>query len=205
MAGASEFRKVCLTVATVFTNHETQLVAQAQNGDRNAFSELVRIHAQGVLNVIHRMCGDMQIAEDAAQETFIQAWLNLSSYRPQTSLRNWLYRIAVNAATDMLRREKRILPDNIEDLHLTDGRPSLESLVSQRERINLVQKAILSLPDASRAVLVLREYEGLSYQEISSTLDIPVGTVMSRLNYARTLLKAKLEPQLSLQLEVENG
>ena len=65
--------------------NETELVTRAQNGDRNAFSELVRMHAQGVLNVIYRMCGDMQIAEDAAQETFIQAWLRLSSYRPRTS------------------------------------------------------------------------------------------------------------------------
>ncbi|MBE0681658.1 MAG: sigma-70 family RNA polymerase sigma factor [Anaerolineales bacterium] len=188
---------------TVQTANEAQLVTQAQNGDRNAFSELVRLHAQGVLNVIHRMCGDVQMAEDAAQETFIRAWQNLSSYRPGTPLRNWLYRIAVNAGTDMLRKEKRILPDAIEDLHLTDGRPGLESLVSQQERTALVQKAILSLPDASRAVLVLREYEGLSYQEISSTLDIPVGTVMSRLSYARNLLKSKLEPHLSL-LEVEH-
>ena len=190
-------------MVTVYTANETQLVTQAQNGDRNAFSELVRLHAQGVLNVIYRMCGDVHLAEDAAQETFIRAWQNLSSYRPQTSLRNWLYRIAVNVGTDMLRKEKRILPDAIEDLHLTDGGPGLESLVSQQERTVLVQIAILSLPDASRAVLVLREYEGLSYQEISSTLDIPVGTVMSRLSYARNLLKSKLEPQLAL-LEVEH-
>ncbi|NJC98262.1 MAG: sigma-70 family RNA polymerase sigma factor [Anaerolineae bacterium] len=191
------------TVATVQTVHETELVKSAQNGDRSAFGELVREHAQGVLNVVHRMCGDAQLAEDAAQETFIRAWQNLSSYRPQTSLRNWLYRIAVNAATDMLRKEKRILPDDIDDLHLPDGRPGVESLVSQQERITIVQKAILALPEASRAVLVLREYEGFSYQEISSTLDVPVGTVMSRLNYARKLLKEKLQPQLSL-LEAEH-
>ena len=190
-------------MVTVQTANEAQLVTQAQSGDRNAFSELVRLHAQGVLNVIYRMCGDVQLAEDAAQETFIRAWQNLSSYRPQTSLRNWLYRIAVNVGTDMLRKEKRIFPNAIEDLHLTDSGPGLESLVSQQERTALVQKAILSLPDASRAVLVLREYEGLSYQEISSTLDIPVGTVMSRLSYARNLLKSKLEPQLAL-LEVEH-
>jgi RNA polymerase sigma-70 factor (ECF subfamily) len=190
-------------VVTVSTANEAQLVTQAQNGDRNAFSELVRLHAQGVLNVIYRMCGDVQLAEDAAQETFIRAWQNLSSYRPQTSLRNWLYRIAVNAGTDMLRKEKRIVPDAIEDLHLSDGQPGLESLLLQQERTVSVQKAILSLPDASRAVLVLREYEGLSYQEISSTLDIPLGSVMSRLSYARSLLKAKLEPQLSL-LEAEH-
>ena len=162
-----------------------------------------RVHAQGVLNVVYHMCGDMLIAEDAAQETFIRAWQKLPGYRPQTPLRNWLYRIAFNAGMDMIRKNKRILPDDISDLHLSDGQPGLETLVAEQERTKLVQNAILSLPDASRAVLVLREYEGLSYQEISSTLDIPVGTVMSRLNYARNLLKSKLEPQLSL-LEAEH-
>ena len=181
---------------------EAEFVRNAQSGDRNAFSELVRIHARGVFNVVYRMCGDELIAEDAAQETFIRAWQNLSSYRPQTPLRNWLYRIAFNAGMDMLRKEKRILPNAIEDMQLTDGQPGLESLVSQQERTQLVQKAILSLPDASRAVLVLREYEDMSYQEISSTLDIPVGTVMSRLNYARKLLKEKLKEKLS-QVEAE--
>ncbi len=181
---------------------ETEFVRSAQSGDRNAFSELVSIHARGVLNVIYRMCGDTQLAEDAAQETFIRAWLNLSAYRPETSLRNWLYRIAVNAATDMLRKEKRILPDALEDLQLRDPKPGPEAIFAQGERTALIQKAILSLPDASRAVLTLREYEGLSYHDISSTLDIPLGTVMSRLNYARTLLKDRLEQKL-LQVEAE--
>ena len=184
--------------------NEVELVTRAQNGERNAFSELVRLHARGVMNVIYRMCGDEQLSEDAAQEAFIRAWLNLSSYRPQTSLRNWLYRIAVNAATDMLRKEKRILPNDIEDLQLTDERPGPESLVSQQERTVLVQKAVLSLPDSSRAVLVLREYEGRSYHEIADALDIPIGSVMSRLNYARKLLKEKLERKLFLQVEAEH-
>lgn len=190
-------------VATVFTARETELVIRAQNGDRNAFSELVCIHAQGVRNVVYRMCGDAQIAEDAAQETFIQAWLHLSSFRPQASLRNWLYRIGVNAATDMLRKQKRILPDELENLQLSDPQLGPEALFSQEERTIQVQKAILSLPETSRAVLVLREYEGLSYHEISDSLDIPVGTVMSRLNYARKLLKEKLEQSFLLQAEAE--
>ncbi|HMD81128.1 MAG TPA: sigma-70 family RNA polymerase sigma factor [Anaerolineales bacterium] len=189
-------------MVTVVEVSETEFVRSAQSGDRNAFSELVSIHARGVLNVIYRMCGDTQLAEDAAQETFIRAWLNLSSYRPETSLRNWLYRIAVNAATDMLRKEKRILPDALEDLQLQDPKPGPEAIFSQGERTALIQKAILSLPAASRAVLTLREYEGLSYHDISSTLDIPLGTVMSRLNYARTLLKDRLEQNL-LQVEAE--
>jgi len=192
------------SVATVTAINETELVTRAQHGDRNAFSELVSMHARGVLNVIYRMCGDEQLAEDAAQEAFIQAWLHLPSYRPQTPLRNWLYRIAVNAATDKFRKEKRILPKDIEDLHLTDERPGPESLVSQQERTVLVQKAVLSLPEASRAVLVLREYEEMSYHEIADALDIPVGTVMSRLNYARKLLKDKLEQELFLQVEAEH-
>jgi RNA polymerase sigma-70 factor (ECF subfamily) len=190
------------SVATITAVNETELVTRAQNGERTAFNELVRIHAQGVLNVIFRMCGDVQVAEDAAQETFIRAWLNLASYRPQTSLRNWLYRIAVNAATDMLRKEKRILPKALEDLQLRDPKPGPEAAFSLEERTALIQRAILSLPDASRAVLILREYEGLSYHDISSTLDIPIGTVMSRLNYARKLLKDKLEQKL-LQVEAE--
>ena len=191
-------------MVTVLAVGETELVSRAQSGERNAFGELVSIHASGVLNVIYRMCGDSQIAEDAAQETFIQAWQHLSSYSPRTSLRNWLYRIAVNTATDMLRREKRVLPNAVEDLQLEDPGPGPEALYSQEERANLVRRAVLSLPEASRAVLVLREYEGFSYHEIADALDIPVGTVMSRLSYARNLLKDKLEPQLFVQAEAEH-
>ena len=191
-------------MTSISQDNETELVTRAQGGDRNAFSELVRSHAQGVLHVIYRMCGDMSVAEDAAQETFIQAWLQLRSYRPGSSLRNWLYRIAVNTAVDMLRKEKRILPGAVEDLRLTDPQPGPEALAANSERAETVQEAVLALPDASRAVLVLREYQGLSYQEIAETLDIPVGTVMSRLNYARKLLREKLEAQLFLFAEAEN-
>ena len=191
-------------MVTVTAVNETELITRAKNGERNAFSELVCIHAQGVRNVIYRMCGDAQIAEDAAQETFIQAWLHLSSYRPQTSLRNWLYRIAFNAATDMLRKEKRILPNALEDLPLSDPLPGPEAVFSQEERTTLVKKAILSLPDACRAVLVLREYEEMSYHEIAEALDIPLGTVMSRLNYARKLLKERLGRKLLIQMEVDH-
>lgn len=184
--------------------NEIELVTRAQSGDRNAFGELVHMHAQGVLHVVYRMCGDAQMAEDAAQETFIQAWLKLGTFRPGTSLRSWLYRIAVNTAIDMLRKEKRILPGAVEDLELTDPRPSPEALAASSERAITVQKAVLALPNASRAVLVLKEYEGLSYREIAEALDIPVGTVMSRLNYARTLLRESLEVELSSYAEAEH-
>lgn len=191
-------------MTSISQTNQIELVTRAQNGDRNAFSELVRAHARGVIHVIYRMCGDMQVAEDAAQETFIQAWLKLRSYRPGTSLRNWLYQIAVNTAIDMLRKEKRILPGAVEDMQLTDSEPGPETRAAISERAQAVQKAVLSLPEASRAVLVLREYEGLSYQEIAEALDIPLGTVMSRLNYARKLLKEKLEVLFFSYAEAEH-
>lgn len=184
--------------------NESELVSKAQHGDRNAFSELVRTHANRVLGVVYRMCGDSQLAEDAAQETFIQAWLRMKSYRHQSSFRNWLYRIAVHTAIDMLRKEKRILPDAIETLKLVDISAGPELIVVNTEHAEVIRNAVVVLPDASRAVLVLREYEGLSYQEIADTLDIPVGTVMSRLNYARKLLRGKLEVALFQYAEAEN-
>ncbi len=184
--------------------NEIELVTKAQIGDRSAFSELVRMHAQGVLNVVYRMCGNKQLAEDAAQETFIQAWLRLPSFRPKSSLRNWLYRIAVNTAIDMLRKEKRILSNAVEDLSLMDSHPGPEAMLVCDEQTELIQKTVVGLPEGSRSVLVLREYEGLSYQEIAKTLEIPIGTVMSRLNYARRLLKERLEVHLFSYVEAEN-
>ena len=85
---------------------ELELIARAQQGDRHAFGELVRRHREGVINVVYRMCGDANLAEDAAQEAFIRAWQHLPNYRPRSPFRNWVYRIATNAALDVLRRER---------------------------------------------------------------------------------------------------
>jgi len=169
-----------------------QLVEQARQGDRNAFSELVRRHRAGVINVVYRLCGDSQIAEDAAQDAFIRAWQNLNRYKPNYPFRSWLYRIATNAAIDLLRREKESL--DIDGMQLPSMAIRPEGSVEIAERSAHVQQAVLALPQASRVVLVLREYEGLNYREISETLEIPLGTVMSRLNYARKLLRGTLAP-----------
>jgi RNA polymerase sigma-70 factor, ECF subfamily len=181
------------------TATETSLVIAARQGDRNAFGELVRSHASGVVNVVYRMCGDMQLAEDAAQEAFLDAWLHLDSFQPGSSLRNWLYRIAVNAALDGLRRAEAKPAGSIDSIVDADPRPGPESALILDERTRLVRKAILSLPETGRAALVLREYGGLSYREIAATLDVPIGTVMSRLNHARDRLKEILLPVLSME------
>ena len=183
---------------------ETGLIEQAQLGDRNAFGELVRCHYTGVVHVVYRLCGDAGLAEDMAQETFLRAWINLPSFHPQSSLRNWLYRIAVNAVLDVLRRRpEETLEDEAADM-LVDQAAGPETALIEKERVALLQKALGSLPEAARSVLVLREYGGLSYQEIASVLDVPIGTVMSRLNYARNRLRERLKKQL-LQMESEHA
>jgi RNA polymerase sigma-70 factor, ECF subfamily len=169
---------------------ELELVTRAKNGDRQAFADLVRAHRQGVVAVAYRLCGDLATAEDAAQEAFIRAWRGLGGYQPRSPFRNWLYRIATNVALDGLRRERR--PVALNDEVPADPERTPERAAERHERGEAVRQAVLALPPACRSVLVLREYEGLSYAEIADALQIPMGTVMSRLNYARGLMRQSL-------------
>lgn len=168
------------------------LIRHARRGDREAFGRLVYRYREGAVNVVYRMCGDAQVAEDAAQDAFIRAWEALPRYRHKGTFKAWLYRIALNCARDTLRRRRPTA--DVDLLPLTSDALGPERQVLRRERTALVQEAVLQLPEASRAALILREYEGLSYKEITQTLDLPLGTVMSRLHYARSRLREILSP-----------
>jgi RNA polymerase sigma-70 factor (ECF subfamily) len=192
-----------VAIFTAEVETEKALVFQAQQGDRNAFGELVRRHYQGVVRVVYRMCGDTTLAEDATQDAFIRAWVNLPSYQPTAPLRSWLYRIAINAALDVLRRKPEESLEENQVTMMPDKAASPETALIEKERVALVQQAMKSLPEAARSVLVLREYGELSYQEIAKILDIPIGTVMSRLNYARNRLRELLKGVL-FQMESEH-
>lgn len=189
-----EGQKTSVKTTAAIEPNELRWIVAAQQGDRQAFSELVHRYREGVINVVYRMCGDANLAEDAAQEAFIRAWQHLPRYQPRSPFRNWLYRIANNAALDALRREKQTT--DIEDVSLMATTIGPEAAAERSERAEYVREAVLSLAPASRAVLILREYEGLSYKEIADTLNIPMGTVMSRLNYARTKLREMLRAYL---------
>jgi RNA polymerase sigma-70 factor (ECF subfamily) len=181
-------------------NDENLLIEQARQGDRTAFGELVRQHQASVIAVVTRMCGDIHLAEDAAQDAFIKAWRHLDGYQPNTNLCNWLYRIAINSALDILRRERGhpggdAIPDQ------RDPKPGPEHELMKKQRSLTIQKAIMALTESNRSVLVLREYGGMSYLEIAAALEIPLGTVMSRLNTARAQLRLSLQPLLE-EMEV---
>lgn len=178
---------------------EKLLIAQAQRGNREAFGQLITRYYAGLIQVVYRLCGEAQLAEDAAQEACLRAWLNLPAFKPDRPFRPWLYRIALNAALDMLRQPHPIGLEE-EAALLADPAANPEAALLAQEQASRVQQAVNALPEAARVVLVLREYGGLSYQEIAQALDVPTGTVMSRLNYARTRLREIL---IENSLEVE--
>ena len=179
------------TTASLRTDQD--LIASALRGETHAYGELVARYRAGVVNVVYRMCGDEFLAEEAAQEAFLRAWQHLAGYRPEHAFRTWVYRIAVNAALDVLRRDRRLTGlDDLAEEYLVEEAADPEETLEERERARRVRGALHALSPANRAALVLREYSGMSYAEIASTLGIPLGTVMSRLNSARSQLRKEL-------------
>ncbi len=178
---------------TVLTNehdNEHEWIARAQAGDQAAYGQLVQRYQRLMVSVAYHQGLDLAEAEDVAQETFVKAWLALPRYRESLgSWRAWLCRIAINTARDALRRER---PAEELDERLPDeGSGPAEQADIEAQRVS-VRRALARLPASNRTVLVLREYEGLSYAEIAAALGIPIGTVMSRLSYARSHLRKLL-------------
>src|SRR5262249_25143342 len=169
---------------------ENRWIVRAQAGDQAAYGHLVERYQRLLVSVAYRQGLDLQAAEDVAQEAFVKAWLALPSSRAEAGTwRAWLCRIAVNQAIDTQRRER---PQAELDERWADaGRAPAEQAEANLEGA-AVRRALAQLPAASRAALVLKEYEGLSYAEISAALGIPLGTVIARLHYARTRLKELL-------------
>lgn len=173
---------------------DATLVRRARQGHKTAFAELVLRYRRQVLAIAYRMTGSPAAAEDIAQEAFVRAWMGLDGLRDPQAFRAWLCRLAVNAAHDALRRTPELAALAGDE---PDGRPSPEQRTLVRERAEAVRRAVLDLPEQCRAALILREFEGLAYREIAQALDIPLGTVMSRLHYARRLLRTALDPYLT--------
>lgn len=172
---------------------DSQLVELSRQGDQDAFGQLVKRYERLVLSVAYHTGADEQMAQDVAQEVFLRAWQALPGFQmhQDNSFRSWVSRIASNRTVDLLRRERPTVDvDSLSHSGAQSQQP--EEAFSREELAGQVRRALLRLPDHSRQALVLREYGQLSYREISEALGVPIGTVMSRLNYARNWLKREL-------------
>lgn len=177
---------------------EAELLERARKGDSQAFGVLVERYQRRVANVALAVVHNQEDALELAQETFVRAYENLDKFESRSSFSTWLYRIAANLAIDFWRREGRHVVLRGEDAENEMRRLPTEHGDSYRaarrsELSDRLSKALEELTPEHRAVILLREVEGLSYDEISEVLQIPRGTVMSRLHYARTRLRTLLK------------
>jgi RNA polymerase sigma-70 factor (ECF subfamily) len=186
-------------------NADSALVARVQAGDKRAFDLLVLKYQQKALNLISRYVRDSAEAQDVAQEAFIKAYRALANFRGDSAFYTWFYRIVINTAKNYLVAQGRRPPrDDIEasDAEQYDGAHGLkeydtpEKLAHRDELEQAVYEAIEALPEDLRTAIMLRELEGMSYEDIAQAMDCPVGTVRSRIFRAREAVDAKIRPML---------
>ncbi len=173
---------------------DSELIERFRNGDPSAFEVLVLQHQDRIYNLCRYMLQDPQDAQDAAQDVFLKAYRGLNGFRPDASLYTWLYRIAVTTCLDYKRKSRR---EVFRSEHLTEDlpsdEPSPEQLYESGEISESIQLALQKLPEKLRAAIVLREIEGLSYEEIAEVLHTSAGTVKSRISRAREQLRHLLK------------
>ena len=177
---------------------DLDLINRFKDGDISAFEEIVLKHQDKIYNLCRHMLGNAHDAEDAAQEVFLKAYQNLNKFKPDASLHTWLYRIAVNTCIDYRRRpflDSLFKTSKEGDVFIIDqpsDSPSPERLYESKQISNAIQFALGQLSGKLRTVIVLKEIEGLSYEEIADVLDVSSGTVKSRISRAREELKELL-------------
>lgn len=182
-------------------NEQEQLwVRQACAGDREAFSHLVEAYQRPVFNLTYRMLGNVQEAEDAAQETFLRAYSRLNQYNPEHKFSTWILSIANNHSIDRLRKRRAkfvSIDDNPVLQNLEDDEPWPERTAMRHEHARELQSLMMNLDPAYRTPLILRYWEELTYEEIAETMNISVSAVKSRLFRARQKMAALYEESQS--------
>jgi len=183
---------------------DRELVARAQAGDRRAFRDLFERHHKRAFAVAYGVLKNKQDALDVVQEAFVKVHKHLPAFQGSSSFYTWLYRIVMNLAIDQLRRRKTARPVEFDDTALREGEMADESImprmldsnprktVIRRELMKRVEEALQTLPEYHRQVIVLREIEGMSYEEMAEALEVPKGTIMSRLFHARRKMQVAL-------------
>jgi len=187
---------------------DSELIRRVRAGDGQAMDDLVRRHYKAVYNLAYRLSNNHDNAQDIVSEAFIRVHNALPSFRGDANFTTWLYRIVKNVFLDE-RKKQRIrthssleemveLEDNSVARQIEDPQPGPEWLVERGERAGIIQRAVMSLPKNQRLMISLYHFQHLSYDEIAEIIDLPIGTVKSRLNRARLALKSKLDASREL-------
>lgn len=183
---------------------DMELVARVQRGDRRAFDLLVLKYQRKIMRLLSRMIREPAEVEDVAQETFIKAYRALPQFRGDSAFYTWLYRIAINTARNWQAASNR-RPQTVSTLENDEGetfsqidsltdQSTPESLMATRQIAQTVNEAINALPEDLRTAIVLREIEGMSYEDIANSMGCPIGTVRSRIFRAREAIAERLRP-----------
>jgi RNA polymerase sigma-70 factor (ECF subfamily) len=180
---------------------DEELVASATAGDLDSFNQLVSRWERPIYALAYRTLGREEDARDVVQEAFLRAYRGLRGFKGQAKFSSWLYRITLNLCRDWIRRERRApvvaLPEGTDPIDLADDRASpaesVEDLVARREMSQAVARALAELPEEQRSAILLKEYHGLTFQEIADMLDCPLSTVKTRLYQGLSVLRRRLE------------
>lgn len=175
--------------------NDHQCVALAQKGDSNAFSEIVARYQDRIYRFLVRLTRSPDAAQDLTQDTFLRAYQSLARWRPDAQFKTWLFQIARNLAFDRLRREKRVVFVELEEDFPLQEDPAAgpDTLLETAQRYRLLETALAQLPAEHREILLLREIEEMTYDEIALVLKLNLGTVKSRIARARVALLARIK------------
>jgi len=183
------------------TRTDEELVARATAGDLDSFNQLVARWERPIYALAYRTLGREEDARDVVQEAFLRAFRGLRGFKGQAKFSSWLYRITLNLCRDWLRRERRApivqVPEGTDPVEMADDQAapteSVEDLVARREMSLAVARAMAELPEEQRTAIMLKEYHGLTFQEIADMLDCPLSTVKTRLYQGLSVLRRRLE------------
>lgn len=183
---------------------DAECVKRVQRGDTQSFEILVRRHQKTTFNLIYRFLGDYDEATETAQEVFLSAYSSIQQFRGDANFATWLYRIAFNHASSRRKSLNSKLQRHValEDDVVADCSADPETSAERREIQQCVQQALNSLNRDDAQIILLRDLQDVRYEDIAETLDVPVGTVKSRLHRARQALRASLAPYFSTDRKV---
>ena len=181
---------------------DEELVARSMGGDLDSFNQLVLRWERPIYALAYRVIGREEEARDVVQETFLRAFRGIKNFRGQAKFSSWVYRIALNLCRDWIRRERRApiqaTPEGIDLVELAAEQgpvESIETLVARHDLSKIVEQAMALLPDEQRTAIILKEYHGMTFQEIADLQGCPLSTVKTRLYQGLTVLRRHLQAQ----------